>query len=120
MVDWEYHQVELSVAQQEMKFTVLNPQILLYCTFLNLITFLFKGSVLLTDGLTRNVFSLRNLMEVLQNNFPLELKVSVLNFFINSYLFVEKSQILPVINELVGLIREDFYTHLEQYLQKCT
>jgi hypothetical protein len=58
-------------------------------------------------------------MEVLSNTFPIALKISVLNFFINAYFFVEKSKIIPIINEIVSLINEDFFKHLFSYLNKC-
>lgn len=84
-----------------------------------MLSFLAKGSYNVSDNIIRNMFSLKNLMEVLSNTFPIALKISVLNFFINAYFFVEKSKIIPIINEIVSLINEDFFKHLFSYLNKC-
>lgn len=71
------------------------------------------------DNLINNMFSLKNLMEILSNSYPLVLKVSVLNFFINSYFFDDKSKIFPIINEIISNVNTDFYLSLENFIIKC-
>lgn len=48
-------------------------------------------------------------MEILCNAYPLFLKMSVLNFFINAYFFVDKGKIFPIINEIVISVNEEFF-----------
>jgi hypothetical protein len=118
-IDWEYHEIDFNKNDKQMKFSIINPKILIFSKILDLLSFLAKGSNNISDNLIRNMFSLKNLIEVLSNTYPLALKISVLNFFINAYFFVEKSKILPIINEIVSLINEDFFKHLNSYMNRC-
>lgn len=76
---------------------------------LDVLSLLAKGSYNASDNIVRNMFTLKNLMEVLCNEFPLSLKMSVLNFFINSYFYVDKSKIFPIINEIIFCLDEKFF-----------
>lgn len=44
---------------------------------------------------------IRNIMEVLNSDCNISIKASVLDFFINSYFFIDKFKIFPIISEIV-------------------
>ena len=114
IIKWEFHEIDMF----DKSIKVLNPEIMIYCKVLDLLALLAKGRNNLSDNSVRNMFSLKNLMEVLCNEYPISLKMSVLKFFINSYFFVEKTKIFPVINEIIFCLNEKFFKQILNVFMK--